>query len=40
MFPHIVKPVPTRRDELLDVAQRLFARNGYDEAALQRTDQR
>lgn len=30
MFPHIVKPVPARRDELLDVAQRLFARNGYD----------
>jgi len=30
MFPHIVKPVPTRRDELLDVAQRLFARNGND----------
>jgi AcrR family transcriptional regulator len=29
-FPHIVKPVPARRDELLDVAQRLFARNGYD----------
>lgn len=30
MFPHIVKPVPARRDELLDVAQRLFARHGYD----------
>lgn len=29
-FPHVVKPVPARRDELLDVAQRLFARNGYD----------
>jgi len=29
-FSHVVKPVPTRRDELLDVAQRLFARNGYD----------
>lgn len=29
-FPHIVKPVPARRDELLDAAQRLFARNGYD----------
>ena len=30
MFPHLVRPVPARRDELLDVAQRLFARNGYD----------
>ena len=30
MFPHIVKPAPGRRDELLDVAQRLFARHGYD----------
>lgn len=29
-FPHIVRPVPAGRDELLDVAQRLFARNGYD----------
>lgn len=29
-FPRIVKPAPARRDELLDVAQRLFARNGYD----------
>ena len=29
-FPHIVRPVPARRDELLDVAQRLFASNGYD----------
>lgn len=29
-FPHIVKSAPARRDELLDVAQRLFARNGYD----------
>lgn len=29
-FTHIVKPVPARRDELLDVAQRLFARHGYD----------
>jgi AcrR family transcriptional regulator len=29
-FPHVVKPAPARRDELLDVAQRLFARNGYD----------
>ena len=26
-YPHVVTP---RRDELLDVAQRLFARNGYD----------
>ena len=30
MFPRIVKPVPARRDEMLDVAQRLFALNGYD----------
>jgi len=30
VFPHIVKPSPGRRDELLDVAQRLFARHGYD----------
>jgi AcrR family transcriptional regulator len=29
-FPYIVKPAPARRDEFLDVAQRLFARNGYD----------
>jgi len=29
-FPHIVKPASPRRDELLDVAQRLFARHGYD----------
>jgi len=29
-FPHIVRPVPARRDELLDVAQRLFSRHGYD----------
>ena len=29
-FPHLVRPVPTRRDELLDVAQRLFALHGYD----------
>jgi len=29
-FPRIVKAAPARRDELLDVAQRLFARNGYD----------
>lgn len=29
-FPHMVKPVPARRDEVLDVAQRLFGRNGYD----------
>jgi len=29
-FPHIVRPEPALRDELLDAAQRLFARNGYD----------
>lgn len=29
-FPRIVKPAPLRRDEILDVAQRLFATNGYD----------
>ena len=29
-FPRIVKPAPARRDELLDVAQRLFGQNGYD----------
>lgn len=34
MFPHIVKPAPARRDELLDVAQRLFARHGYDSTSV------
>lgn len=29
-FPRIVKPAPARRDELLDAAQRLFGRRGYD----------
>lgn len=29
-FPRIVKAAPARRDEILDVAQRLFARQGYD----------
>lgn len=29
-FPHIVRAAPARRDELLDVAQRLFALHGYD----------
>lgn len=29
-FPRIVKTAPARRDEILDVAQRLFALNGYD----------
>jgi AcrR family transcriptional regulator len=29
-FPYIVKAAPARRDELLDVAQRLFALHGYD----------
>jgi AcrR family transcriptional regulator len=29
-FPRIVKPAPARRDEILDVAQRLFAHQGYD----------
>ncbi len=29
-FPRIVKAAPARRDEILDAAQRLFARRGYD----------
>ncbi len=29
-FPQMVKPVPARRDEVLNVAQRLFGRRGYD----------
>lgn len=29
-FPRIVKSAPVRRDEILDAAQRLFARHGYD----------
>lgn len=29
-FPYVVKPVVARRDEFLDVAQRLFASAGYD----------
>lgn len=29
-FPRIVKPAPARRDEILDVAQQLFASQGYD----------
>lgn len=33
-FPYIVRPAPTRRDELLDVAQRLFARHGYDNTSV------
>lgn len=29
-FPRIVKPAPARRDEILNVAQHLFASHGYD----------
>jgi AcrR family transcriptional regulator len=33
-FPRIVKAAPVRRDEILDVAQRLFARQGYDSTSV------
>lgn len=29
-FPRLIKPAEVRRDELLDTAQRLFARQGYE----------
>lgn len=35
-FPHVERPVPALRDELLDVAQRLFVRNGYDGTSVAR----
>lgn len=34
--PRIVKSAPARRDELLDTAQRLFARHGYDGTSVNR----
>ena len=33
-FPRIVKPAPARRDEILDAAQQLFARHGYDSTSV------
>ncbi len=33
-FPRVVKSAPIRRDEILDAAQRLFARQGYDSTSV------
>lgn len=35
-FPHIVRPARSRRDEVLDTAQRLFAALGYDGTSVNR----
>jgi AcrR family transcriptional regulator len=35
-LPHLIKPVHARRDELLDAAVQLFARDGYDATSVNR----
>ncbi len=35
-LPHLVKPAHARRDELLDAALQLFARDGYDATSINR----
>jgi len=35
-LPHLIKPVHARRDELLDAAVQLFARDGYDATSINR----
>ena len=35
-LPHLIKPAHARRDELLDTALQLFARDGYDATSINR----
>ena len=35
-LPHLIKPAHARRDELLDTAMQLFARDGYDATSINR----
>jgi AcrR family transcriptional regulator len=35
-LPHLIRPAHARRDELLDVAVQLFARDGYDATSINR----
>ena len=35
-LPHLIKPAHARRDELLDTAVQLFARDGYDATSINR----